>query len=327
VDRSTGTPTCIDDTLAGISWGKSSAQNTPVQFDDAGVLYYFGWSTDGHTVLRRYDNGVTKDLINDAIYVGDFLVTGDGSVFVSGTTTSTTARWVRRITPGGGLQTLVASGNANFLRAFPDGNVYMGLSEGSNPGVRRFLMASGLMDPTYWLVRSFSSGVLLPTYFDVAAICGQSLDPTATFCGSSGSYVQGIFETLDSKVYVLAGFEADGRLMQYYPMVAVADTVIKKGTVALGLGAGIVLAGLDDLNHNVMTLFNTSSNSEQSIITATSEIEVYHLTYAASTGKIMFDGLRFSDNTYLVGVVDPSTLGMTVTATGSGRLVDFEAFR
>jgi hypothetical protein len=37
---------------------------------------------------------------------------------------------------------------------------------------------------------------------------------------------------------------------------------------------------------------------------ASNEIEIYNMNYVASTNMIMFDGLRFSDNQYVIGQVD-----------------------
>jgi hypothetical protein len=73
-------------------------------------------------------------------------------------------------------------------------------------------------------------------------------------------------------------------------------------------------------------LYNTSTDTEQVLIPASTEIEVYHLNYVASINKIMFDGLRFSDNKYVIGQVDLNTRVVTASQTGSSKLLDFQTF-
>jgi hypothetical protein len=40
------------------------------------------------------------------------------------------------------------------------------------------------------------------------------------------------------------------------------------------------------------------------LIDSTNEVEIYNMSYITATNKIMFNGLRFSDNTLVVGEVD-----------------------
>jgi hypothetical protein len=76
----------------------------------------------------------------------------------------------------------------------------------------------------------------------------------------------------------------------------------------------------------VTTLYNTETDSEQTLVTASNEIEMYHLNYVASSNKIMFDGLRFSDNKYVIGQIDLNTGQVNSSQTGSSKLVDFQTF-
>jgi hypothetical protein len=61
-------------------------------------------------------------------------------------------------------------------------------------------------------------------------------------------------------------------------------------------------------------------------VPASNEIEMYHLNYVASSNKIMFDGLRFSDNKYVIGQIDLNTGQVNSSQTGSSKLVDFQTF-
>ena len=88
----------------------------------------------------------------------------------------------------------------------------------------------------------------------------------------------------------------------------------------------IILSGTDDSGKNLTTLYNSTTDSEQTLIPTSNEIEVYRLNYVASSNKIMFDGLRFSDNKYVLGQVDINTGLVTASQTGSSKLVDFQTF-
>ncbi len=128
VDASTGVPTCVDNTLSWITWPQPHSGRSPaIQFDGAGAVYYAGYTSDGHNVLRKYVDGTVTDLVNQNISLSDFLLLSDGGVLLSGRTNSTGATWLRYLSPTGSLQGL-AGFQSNFLRLFPDGNVYTGLS-------------------------------------------------------------------------------------------------------------------------------------------------------------------------------------------------------
>jgi hypothetical protein len=88
----------------------------------------------------------------------------------------------------------------------------------------------------------------------------------------------------------------------------------------------IIIAGVNQNEKNVLSLFNTSDNSEIQLIGPDNEIEIYHLNYVASSNKIMFDGLRFSDNKYVIGQYDLNSMTFSASQTGSTKLVDFQTF-
>jgi hypothetical protein len=69
VNPSTGIPTCIDSSLSMINWPNQGqgARNPPIQFDSSGAIYYSGYANGGSTVLRKYLNGATTDLITDVL--------------------------------------------------------------------------------------------------------------------------------------------------------------------------------------------------------------------------------------------------------------------
>jgi hypothetical protein len=326
VDPSTGIPTCVDQTLQNISWGLSGAKNPAIQFDNAGAIYYSGNTSDGKTVLRKYASGHVTDLISDNVYLQDFLVLPDANVFVTGGTTSTGVQWVRRITPGGGLQNL-RSTQSQFLRLFPDGNVYMGMWGTNDFGVRRFLTGTNQVESKYWISAPINAETP-EQYFNASDFCGEAdWSVRQGFCGSYGAFIKASFETGDGNAYAIAGNGGEGVLAQYYPVLSFPTTAVRKISVAQGVITNLVLAGLNAQDQNVMTLYNTSTATESQLIGPDQEIEVYHLNYVASGNKIMFDGLRFADNKYVLGQVDLNTKQVTASNTSTVRWEDFQTFR
>jgi len=324
VAKSTGNPICIDSSLTSIQWnlsgGSSRIPRDPIQFDDAGAIYYIG-STSSSTVLRKYLDGSFTDLVNDNVNVNSFLVRGDGSVFVYGNTVSSNANWVRRISPAGAVSNLASSSLALSMYEMPDNHIWLGLWN-SEFGIRRYSLASGAMVPGYWF-----SSTQTPSFVDSQnlAICvGGSIN--RSFCGWDGTYVQDIYRIPSGDVYAIAGTGSDGILMRYYPTFAKAASLVNKVSVSQQVLSYVILSGLDVNDKNVTNLYNTLTDTEQVLIPATTEIEVYHLNYVASTNKIMFDGLRFSDNKYVIGQVDLDTKVVTTSQTGSSKLLDFQTF-
>jgi hypothetical protein len=304
VPVSTGIPTCIDGAIESVLWSVGDSKtNPPVQFDSAGSIYYAG-TLAGKTVLRKYSSGTVSNLVNDNISVNDFLVLGDGNVIISGTTTSTQASWIRKIAPSGGLSTLGSGSPARFLKQFNDGNVYFGIA-GSNPmGVKRYLANTGAVEEKYWINGNVQG---VSTYFNANALCnaaGQN-SLTSDFCMGMGSYIRSSYSILGSKNFVVAGSQGSQRsaLMQYYPAVKRAKTEITNVTLSQNVITNILLAGTNATGTNLLTIYDTSNGNETIVIDGTNEIEIYNMTYVVSTNKIMFNGLRFADNQFVVGEV------------------------
>jgi hypothetical protein len=304
VPVSTGIPTCIDGTIESVAWSLGESKTSaPVQFDSAGSIYYAG-SLAGKTVLRKYSAGTVSNLVNDNIEINDFLVLSDGTVIVSGKTTSTQASWIRKISSVGSLSTLVSGSQARFLKSFNDGNVYIGVSGGVSPmGVKRYITSSGILEEKYW-INDFDG---VPTYFRAGTVCSENGQTNATswFCGSSGSTIKAAYSILGGKNFVVAGSQGSqsSSLMQYFPAVKRATSEVSNVTLSQNVITNILLAGTNAAGTNLLTIYDTSNGNETIVIDGTNEIEIYNMTYVVSTNKIMFNGLRFADNQFVVGEV------------------------
>lgn len=307
VNGETNEAFCVDPTLTSIGW--NNAFGEPVQFDEEGNIYYEGGTSDGRTVLRQNFGGETTDLITDYISLKGFLVLDDGTVFVSGTTTPTEREWTRIITPARSLENILTF-ELEFMAVFPDDNIYYGASR--DAAVGRYLVSSGDLDPVSWIS---NDGV--DAYYDCP---GDSSN-----CGDARS----LLRTTSGKVYASVP-DGGGRdvLVQFYPDPTLPPTSIADVTVSEAILTYLILAGTDSGAANKLVLFETNSDSETDLL-GSEDIEVYHLDYLnlSSQQIVMFDGLRFSDNSYVLCQVD-LTDGNTLlcSKTGLGKLTDFQLF-
>jgi hypothetical protein len=331
VDRETGVPSCIDGTLSWINWpSPGSGGNSAVQFDAAGAIYYSGSTTTGGTVVRKSLNGISTDLVSDNIQLNQFVVLPNGDVLLSGLSRSSGNQWLRRLTASGSLQTLRGTGT-NFLRLFPDGNVYMGgLFSGSNPwdaGVARYLTSTNQMDPRYWLGDSYQTP---EPYHRVSDFYPDTCPPNRyPLCGSGwyGSYISNAIETSDDQVFTVVGPPGGGGfLMKYYPTVALATTSVEKVLASVAAGNEVVVSGLNDAGQNETIVYHPATDTETQLIGPDNEIEMYHLTYMPDDNSVMFEGLRFSDNHVVLGQIDLETDNVTVSTSLPSRLKDLQAF-
>jgi hypothetical protein len=328
VTKSTGVPVCIDNTLQSINWDRFNQKDAPIQFDAAGGIYYSGYASNGKTILRMYKDGQTSNLINDNIGIGRFIVIPSGGVIVSGTTTSTNANWIRKISPNGGIRTLEST-SAQSFGTFADGNIYYGIWGPADFGTKRYLVSSDEMDSQYWISGDVN-GVNRQTRNNVSAICnyGSSQPTNDAFCGYYGTIYQSAHSPIGGKTFIVAGSSGqNATLTQVYPSLATPLVSVKKVSLALTLGGGIAIAGLNASNQNSLIYFNTQSETETSLLPPENEIEIYHMAYNSSTNKIIFDGLRFSDNKYVFGQVDLGTSQVNIFTTLASKWEDFQGFQ
>jgi hypothetical protein len=320
VDARAGSPVCVDFQLANVHVPNQSSnieELSPIQFDNAGNVYYSGWlyaNTDqcfdnctswGRRVLRKKVAGQVTDLGNDFVGISKFLVMPDGSVILSGCTSTTSNCWIRRIGPDQRLSKLFEGQSASFLNRFVDGNAYFGVSggPGSGAGVRRYLSQTNSLDPRMWIANSqlekqvphHTSSSICGPYFDIGQANGG-------FCAGSGSLVARTFNIGTSHTFVVVGHQVKN-LMQYFPIVDVVNVSIRNITVAVQAENQIVLAGTFADGSNGLVLYNPLTLEETVLMDQNNDIEIYSMAYLKSSKKLMFNGLQFSNNTVVTGEI------------------------
>jgi hypothetical protein len=311
VEVSTGVPTCVDSTLDSITWGlgwNAGRGNSPIQLDSSGAVYYSG-QAGSSAVLRKAKNGVITDLINDNVTLQDFIVLSDGTVLVVGVTTSSQVRWLRRISAAGGLKNL-AIGAVLSLWKFADGKVYAGLWSDPNFGWKKYSTELDAFEDKYWISGNMN-GVTRDGFFkidgtDRISDCSNAnISKNNSFCGWYGTNVSPLFNILSQKTFGVVGTSGQSRqLWQYYPTVEKTNvTAINSVTLAQQVITTLILSGTSLSGSNVLSLYDTSSKQETVVMDGSNEVEIYSMSYSQKKNAIMFSGLRFSDNKYVVGEV------------------------
>jgi len=310
VDVSTGVPTCVDSTLDSItsSLGINGGGNSPIQTDASGAVYYAGYSGSS-TVLRKAKTGVITNLINDNVSVQDFIVQSDGTVLVVGRTSSTGVSWLRRISSSGGLKNL-AIGTIQSFWKFADGKVYAGLWSDPSFGWKRYSTDLDALEDKYWISGN-TNGVPRDAYFkldaqDSISDCNnENSSKNNAFCGWYGTIVSPVFNVLGQKTFGVAGSTGQMRqLWQYYPTPEKTNvTAINSVTLAQQVITIMILSGTSSTGSNILSLYDTSSKQETVVMDGSNEVEIYSMSYSQKSNSILFTGLRFSDNKYVVGEV------------------------
>ena len=306
VNQATGIPTCVDSTLTQIDFSNGSLLRklNPIQFDDEGAIYYKGSSSTGETLLRKWDNGVSTNLINSNIGINFFQVLGDGTVLLAGSTGNSGVPWLRRLSPTGSLSTLDANVYVAFMNEFPDGNIYMGVTESSNCRVVRYIVQSGILESKPWIQGGWNTSA--DSYFKSSTFC-PTFGPGAnqeSFCYDPTS-VRRVFPIETGNMFALTGgFGGTGSVYKYFPSVEKVASVVTSVSIVEPSSNNIMIAGTDVNGTSTLTIFNATTGRETILIDSTNEIEVYNMTYVAATNKIMFNGLRFADNKQVIGEID-----------------------
>ena len=311
VNTDTGSPTCVDNELTSVTMGMGTMfgpfgnGNAPIQFDDAGNIYYSGTSTGYTFTLRKNVNGVVTPLMRDNVQVTDFVVLGDGSIIMSGRTVSTQVYWIRKVTADSGAITNLVNGvQATFLRKFVDKNVYYGVNSSMNVtgGVYRYSVDQGKPDSLPWVIQYGNQN---SAQNDTTGLCSYTTNQkTSIFCSLGGSSIRESFNIGTEKTLAIVGqiYGASGtELMQYYPTIERANTVLTNITVWQQIGTKLLLAGTNKDEKNILSLYDPSTAQETILLDTSNEIEIYNLGYVATANKVLFNGLSFANGQYVVG--------------------------
>jgi hypothetical protein len=194
------------------------------------------------------------------------------------------------------------------LWTFADGKVYAGLWE-NDYGSRRYSVELDALEDKYWISGS-NSGPARDSYFNVAgqnAISDCKVNnnqENSSFCSWFGNIVSPIFNVLGQKTFGVAGSVRSRQLWQYFPIVEKTNvTAISGVTLAQQVNTMIILSGTSSTGSNILSLYDTSSKQETVVMDGSNEVEIYSMSYSQIKNAIMFSGLRFSDNKYVVGEV------------------------
>lgn len=309
LDPSAGTFTGIDSSMGLLRWGGSwsSGISPYIQFDSSGNIYYLAYSS-GNTVLRRYtDKDNITDLINQGISINEWLVLSDGTVVFSGRTKATSVRWLRKLSPSGSLSNIVVGISCEFILEFPDGRIYVGLWSDTYYGVYR--LPSDLSALTDYL----SPYIGMPSFFGIPYTPEYNHDQIFGIFGT-GTYIGSYFQTTDGKIIVLKGWPGSYVVAQYYPTVQKINlSLIDSPTILKGKQDQLFIAGIKS-GTNKLIQYSTSNGNEADLLSE--DIEVYHLDFLGDN-DIYFDGLRFSDNKFIIGKLS-AMASLDPTASNSG---------
>jgi hypothetical protein len=296
VNSSTGVASCVDSTIESVALTLMMSDSAPIQFDGQGNIYYTGM-TNSKFVLRKSVSGTVTNIINDNISLSTFIVLPDGSVMIKGSTMSPSSSWLRRVSADGVLSNLVPQNSmVSFLSVFPDGNVYFG----TNYSIKRFLTSSQTVDPIDWVSNDYLSGGQSHHRFPS---CGFKSMGCPSLYGSSKLY-----KTTGGQVLAIDNWSmmsgTKNSLLVLYPKPEVVTTTLTRISLVYQVGPKLILAGTNASGTNMLTIYDPTSYQETVVIDQTNETEIYSVAYIAQTRKIFFNGLKFSNNSLVVGEVD-----------------------
>ena len=298
VYRSTGDAKCIESSLAYVDIGT-------IQFDADGNIYYSGGNSQyRRSVVRRYANGSATDYVNQYQSFDKFFVVPNGDILISGSTSSNGLSWTRKISTSGQITSLDAD-NADVFWQFPDGNVYF---PSGATCLKRYLIASSQLDVRPWASWSSSSDCKDP--YDTGYI----------------GYLNGSF---NPRVWILAnGLVMSLRnteLVYMYPKLKKASQSLSRISFGIPALTSAILVGTNSSGINQMILYDSTNDSSSMLVDGSSEIEFYHVNWNVSLNRVYFDGLRFSDNKYVIGYLNLANKQIIASDLLS-KLTDFQTF-
>ena len=298
VYRSTGDAKCIESSLAYVDIGT-------IQFDADGNIYYSGGNSQyRRSVVRRYANGSATDYVNQYQSFDKFFVVPNGDILISGYTSSNGLSWTRKISTSGQITSL-SSESADVFWQFPDGNVYF---PSGATCLKRYLIASSQLDVRPWATSS------------IASDCKDPYD-TGYIGFLSGSFNRRVWILANGLVMSLRNTE----LVYMYPTMKKASQSLSRISFGIPALTSAILVGTNSSGINQMILYDSTNDSSSMLVDGSSEIEFYHVNWNVSLNRVYFDGLRFSDNKYVIGYLNLANKQIIASDLLS-KLTDFQTF-
>jgi len=314
----------IDKTLSNMEWNEQTASPN-IQFDGLGNTYYLARDDSWNLVLRKYTSDANiEDLINENMRIDHWLVRVDGTVVMGGETESTNLRWLRRLDPDSSLLNIAEPSEIGWIAEFPDTRVYAGMRFSDwHHGVYKLpLDLSHMSDQAEkqpYIGHSYDD--YTPQYDIDVLIQGHTEEYCRGFTQWQGGAMLYCKKDSSNNVYGLMAswWDVYRTVVKLFPIPEIIEpqvALLDRPTLMNVAGNYLVIAGSKD-GINKLVLYHTLTGEETNLLTQ--DIEVYHLD-VLSNGSIIFDGLRFEDNTIVVCMLEQavSTSSDRIRALGYG---------
>lgn len=326
INPNTNAVTGIDKDLIEMVWNRNSVSPN-IQFDGSDILYYLAKNAEGNVVLRKYVSASDiTDYINENISVHHWLARTDGTVIIGGQTISTEINWLRKVpTDGNSTSYLATYATTGWVLNFPDDRVYTGIVD-SQPNEGVYKMSEDLSpmnaaaSKAPWIgfaAKETTAGVnYTPDYAVADLVAGKN----ATYCrgltdtGGATLFSYGLAGDDKDKILGLTGAGQYRTIMYFYPTPQVLNvSLLTRVTLMVESLGELIISGIGPDPYtgdpkNKLILKNLTDGDETDI--TFENIEIYNLK-VLTTGTILFDGLDFSKNKYIVGMFE--------RAAGSGE--------
>ncbi|NQT78983.1 MAG: SBBP repeat-containing protein [Candidatus Aminicenantes bacterium] len=314
----------IDKTLSHMEWNEQTASPN-IQFDGLGSTYYLARDDSWNLVLRKYTSDANiEDLINENMRIDHWLVRQNGTVVMGGETESTNLRWLRRLDPDHSLLNIAEPSEIGWIAEFPDNRVYAGMRFSDwHHGVYKLPLGLLHMDEQAekqpYIGHSY--GDYTPQYDIEVLIQGHTDEYCRGFTQWQGGAMLYCKKDSSNNVYGLMAswWDVYRTVVKLFPVPEIIEpqvVLLDRPTLMNVAGNYLVIAGSKD-GINKLVLYNTLTREETNLLTQ--DIEIYHLD-VLSNGNIIFDGLRFEDNTTVVCMLEQavSTSSERIRALGYG---------
>ncbi len=366
VDTDTGLPTCVDPNIQQFFWDTNfrPSFNDPIQFDDAGNVYYSAIiAPAGSMEFRKWDRATGE--ITSLLQMNDFDLTthadGSPSRGVSIYNFLTRANGQTFIT--GYADVCDFSGNATTNPPIGLGESQPALGQARQPvtdcyaygffiymitpaGVIRKLPAG---NPSQFF-KVFPDGDVYSTQDGVNRGIyrwNDAQDTFATPAYSSANFTGGVsvqaalaYHIISSKVlaiYNQMGNLTSWRISYVFPNTLIGTEIvsaIKTQPLSQTIGDYVVMTGKDAQGKNLTTLISASGNTPVETVLigltaprASARVDLEISSYdVLAGGKVALSGTRVSDSAQVSGIFDFLTGELTLNATGAaGAIEDIEA--